>query len=73
MRRFIDKKDTTITGWDNKPTKNPTSFMMGTKFCSVHVLKSGNMRWLSRELGSVQIEYLNALGLSEEIFSKVLK
>lgn len=47
--------------------------MMSTKFCSVHVLKSGNMRWLSRKISSVQIEYLNALGLCEEIFYKVLK
>ena len=44
MRKFINGKDTTITGWDNKHTKSPTTFMMSTKFCSVHVLKSGNMR-----------------------------
>jgi len=46
---------------------------MSTKFCSVHVLKAGRMRWLSRKINSVRIEYLNALGLDEEIFYKVLR
>ena len=68
MRNFIERENITITGWDNKQTKSPTSFMMTTKFDSVHVLKYGNRRWLSRELTPVQIEYLNALGLNKEIF-----
>lgn len=72
MRKYIRQKEVTITGWDNKQTDRPTTFMMSTKFCSVHILKKGNMRWLSRKISSVQKEYLDALGLSEEIFYKVV-
>ena len=68
IRRYIKEKDITITGWDKKQTTRPTTFMMSTKFCSVHILKKGGMRWLSRKISSVQREYLDALGLGEEIF-----
>ena len=68
MRKYIKEKDITITGWDKKQTDRPTTFMMSTKFCSVHILKKGNTRWLPRKISSVQKEYLDALGLGEEIF-----
>jgi len=68
IRKYIKEKDITITGWDKKQTDRPTTFMMSTKFCSVHVLRKGDMRWLSREITSVQRQYLDALGLGEEIF-----
>jgi len=73
MRSYIKEKEITITGWDKKPTKRPTTFMMTTKFCSVHTLKKGNTRWLSRKITNVQKEYLDALGLSEEIFYTVVE
>ncbi len=68
MRNYIESENITITGWDNKQTKSPTSFMMMTKFGSVPILKYGNKRWLSKEVTPVQTEYLNALGLNKEIF-----
>jgi len=68
MRRYIKEKGITITGWDKKQTDRPTTFMMSTKFCSVHILKKGGMRWLPRKISSVQRQYLDALGLGEEIF-----
>nr|MBU1328843.1 IS1634 family transposase [Candidatus Omnitrophota bacterium] len=68
MRKYIKEKAITITGWDKKQTDRPTTFMMSTKFCSVHILKKGGMRWLPRKISSVQKEYLDALGLGEEIF-----
>ncbi len=71
LRSSIKKKNITITGWDKKQTKRPTTFMMTTKFCSVHILKKGDARWLSRKISNVQREYLDALGLSEEIFYTV--
>jgi len=70
-RKYIKEKNITITGWDKKQTKSPTTFMMTTKFCSVHVLRLGSNRWLSRKTSSTQKEYLKALGLSEEIFYEV--
>lgn len=71
LRGYIKEKNITITGWDKKQTARPTTFMMTTKFCSVHTLKKGNIRWLSRKISDVQKEYLSALGLSEEIFYTV--
>jgi len=71
MRSYIKEMDTTITGWDKKQTASPTTFMMTTKFCSVHILKKGNARWLSRKISDVQRQYLDALGLSEEILYTV--
>ena len=68
IRKYIKEKDITITGWDKKQTERPTTFMMSTKFCSVHILRKDDMRWLSREITDIQREYLDALGLGEEIF-----
>ena len=72
LRSHIKEKNIKITGWDKKPTDRPTTFMMTTRFCSVHTLKKGDIRWLSRKISGVQKEYLDALGLSEEIFYRVL-
>ena len=71
LRSYIKEKNITITGWDKKQTKRPTTFMMTTKFCSVHILKKEDARWLSRKISNVQREYLDAMGLSEEIFYTV--
>jgi len=68
IRKYIKKKDITITGWDKKQTMRPTTFMMSTKFCSVHILKKDDMRWLAREITDVQRQYLDALDLGEKIF-----
>lgn len=37
IRRHLDETNTEITGWKNRPTKRPTSFMMTTKFFSILV------------------------------------
>ena len=71
-KKVYKRKNITITGWDRKQTKSPTTFMMTTKFCFVHVLKLGSKRWLSRKITDTQKEYLEALGLSEEIFYEVV-
>lgn len=68
LRSYIKEKDTTITGWNKQQTERPTAFMMSTKFCSVHVLKKGPTRWLSRKITGVQSQFLEALGLDEKIF-----
>ena len=72
LRSYIKEKNITITGWDKKQTERPTTFMMTTKFCSVHTLKKDNVRWLSRKISDVQKQYLDAMGLSEEIFYTVI-
>jgi len=69
MRQYIESTGTTITGWKKRPTKRPTSFMLTTKFLQLLVLKSGSRRQLARPLRPVQLEFLQALGLSPDIFT----
>ena len=69
MRQYINSTGTMITGWKKRPTKRPTSFMMTTKFLQILVLKSGSKRQLARPLRPVQLEFLQALNLSPDIFT----
>ena len=68
MRRYLDETGSEITGWKNKPTKRPTSFMMTTKFLSILVARAGRKRQLVKPLRSVQLEYLQALGVNPKAF-----
>lgn len=68
MRHHLEKTKSVITGWKNRPTKRPTSFMMTTKFLSILVAKSGRLRQLVRPLKPVQLEFLHALGVNQEVF-----
>ena len=68
MRRYLDETESEITGWKNRPTKRPTSFMMTTKFLSILVARADRKRQLVRPLKPFQIEYLQALNVSPEVF-----
>jgi len=68
MRRFVGQSDNTITGWKDKPTTKPTSFMLTTKFLSILVLKVEDQRQLARPLNPVQLEYINVLGVDQNAF-----
>jgi transposase len=69
MRQYIDNSGKTITGWKKRPTKRPTSFMLTTKFLEIPVLRLGSKRQLARPLRPVQLEFLEALGLTPDIFT----
>jgi hypothetical protein len=69
MRRHIEQTNQTITGWDNRQTKRPTSFMMTTKFTNTLVLTVGKQRKLARPLRAEQLEFLAALKVSSEVFT----
>ncbi|BBO80792.1 IS4 family transposase [Desulfosarcina ovata subsp. sediminis] len=62
MRQHLEKTESKITGWKNRPTKRPTSFMMTTKFLSILVARSGNRRQLVKPFKPVQLEFLQAVG-----------
>ena len=68
MRLFLEKKQTTITGWVRRRTNKPTSFMMSTKFHTVLVIKNGQQRQLAKPLNAVHLEYLKALDVQPEVF-----
>ena len=68
MRSHLEKEQTTIPGWDNKPTERPTTFMMTTKFDNIRIIKIRRQRALNGRLSDVQERYLVALGLTLTIF-----
>jgi len=68
MRRHITETGSTVTGWKDKPTDKPTSFMLTTKYLSILVLKVENQRRLARPVRPVQLEYLRALNVDPMVF-----
>jgi len=70
MRMSLKERETTIIGWEKRQTSRPTSFMMTTRFLSVIVLRTSVGRFLGNPFDNVQLAYLKALGLSQEIFTK---
>jgi transposase len=69
MRQYVEVNDCTLTGWERRPTKKPTSFMMTTKFAGILVITMGRNRQLARPLKDFQREYLKAMGVSDEVFT----
>ena len=69
MRQHLTATQTTLPGWDNKPTDRPTGYMMTIKFKGIVVLNVGNQRRLARPLSPSRLAFLNALGLSPRIFT----
>jgi len=65
MREYLKRTDSTIPGWDRKPTSKPTTFMMTTEFKGVLVAKIGEEWHFTAPLSSEQQQYIRALGLSE--------
>jgi hypothetical protein len=70
MRAHLEKLQTTLPGWDNKPTQRPTTFMMTTKFDHIRIIKVRQKRALNGRLSPVQEKYLLALGLTSSIFTQ---
>jgi transposase len=68
MRQYIEQNQTTMTGWVKRRTKRPTSYMMSTKFHTIHVLKLDKHRQLAKPLNSVHLEYLRALNVQPDVF-----
>ena len=69
MRQYLEEKNITITGWDNRQTKRPTSFMMTTKFINTLVLTVEQQRKLARPFKAEQLEFIAALNVPTDIFT----
>jgi len=67
MRQHLNRTDSTIPGWDRKPTQTPTSFMMTTKFKGVLVAELDGEWHFLYQLSSEQQQYVQALGLTEDL------
>jgi transposase len=70
MRQSIEERGEPIPGWDHKPTRRPTSFMMTTKFSGVMVIKIGPKRILNREFSPEQRQFLRALHVNPDVFTQ---
>jgi len=66
MRGHLKRSASTISGWDRKPTSTPTTFMMTTKFKGLLVARIGGQWHFTAPLSGEQLQYVQALGLSEE-------
>ena len=71
MRTDLEARDTTVPGWDNKPTRRPTAYMMTWKFKGVIVLCIGQQRRLARPLSPTQEAFLKALQVPDSCFTQV--
>ncbi len=69
MRTDLEARNTTLPGWDNKPTRRPTAYMMTWKFKGVIVLCVGQQRHLAQPLSPVQKAFLRALQVPEHCFA----
>jgi transposase len=69
MRTDLEARDTTVPGWDNKPTRRPTSYMLTWKFKGVMILCIGHQRRLAQPLSPTQQAFLKALQVPESCFT----
>jgi len=67
MRAYLKRTDTDIIGWDKKMTRRPTTFMMTTKFKGLLVARIGEEWFLTAPFTKAQQQFVQALGLSEEM------
>ncbi len=65
LRQYVAQRDVQLPGWDNKPTRRPTAFMMSTKFLGLQTVRAGDLCRLAKPLTPVQRRFLEALGLTE--------
>lgn len=68
MRSELEATETTVPGWDNKPTARPTAYMLTRKFRGVMVLCIGQTRRLAKPLTQAQKAFLRALKIPEDRF-----
>lgn len=71
LRKYIKETQMPIMGWDNKPTKRPTTFMLLFHFQLISIFRYNNKtkRQITRKLLVYQQQYLHALQLDESIFT----
>ena len=68
MRTELQVRETTVPGWDDKPTCRPSAYMLTWKFRGVMVLCIGQTRRLAQPLSRTQQAFLRALKIPEERF-----
>jgi transposase len=70
LRNHIANTRTPLPGWENKPTETPTAFMMSKKMANASMtIHTAGKRILLRKPAKEQLAYLEAMGLSAEVFT----
>jgi transposase len=70
MRSDLAQRNTTVPGWDNKPTQRPTAYMLTWKFKGILILCVGHQRRLAKPLTRVQEVFLEALHVPQSCFTQ---
>ena len=68
MRKHLQESKSKLIGWVKRKTDKPTSFMMTTVMVGIFVISFSGKRTLVRSPNSRQTDFLNALGLTTEVF-----
>jgi transposase len=68
MRTELAATETTVPGWDNKPTARPSAYMLTWKFRGVMVIGVDQTRQLHQPFSPTQQAFLMALKIPEERF-----
>lgn len=68
MRRELRKSNDWVEGWDRRPTKRPTTFMMMSKFANVMAYRQDDRRHLGTPLNAAQLKYLRLLEMDQSVF-----
>lgn len=72
LRAWVSNNDEELTGWSEKMTDRPTSFMVSKFFYGIMVAKTPeNQRFLMTDLNDRNKKYLKALGLDDSVFTKI--
>jgi transposase len=71
LRSDLKARDTSLPGWDNKPTQRPTAYMIMWKFKGIIVICVGQQRYLARPLSPTQKAFLEALQVPEMCFTHI--
>ena len=70
MRKHLAATETTVPGWDDKPTQRLTSYMLTINLQGLLILKLGEQRRIAKPLSETRLAFLRALGLSPSIFTQ---
>jgi transposase len=71
MRKYVEKTGEDLIGFDNKPTKKPTTYMITWAFKNFHIIKYREHRKISSKMNKDQELFLKAMGLSFNIFTEI--
>ena len=69
MRNHLANTEGTLVGLNRQPTRRPTAYAMSTKFMNVKIIVVGGTRMLANRIRDELPEYLEALGLTAEVFT----